>query len=220
MLPAFQINNFRPWTPLPTKPFPPHRTLTACSPRIQSPPSPEPYHVPPPSTLPLLKHHLPARPPPEVCVHVSANTQLESEQSSFLEKSGNGAASQSNSVPHAPALDLIHHCDPQDTAGTLAEPPGVQGDYRARDLPSPSTSGSADSLEEFLRLPDVPHDDIPVDPLLLADLGPWKPDDLQLLETPVDGLINPDTTGQYPEPPEILHSPTNPSGDPGERDGI
>ncbi|KAL4862909.1 hypothetical protein BDV12DRAFT_36025 [Aspergillus spectabilis] len=113
---------------------------------------------------------------------------------------------------------MVRHL--KDTAGTLAKPPGVQGDYRARDLPSPSTSGSADSLEEFLRLPDAPHDDIPVDPLLLADLGPWKPDDLQLLETPVDGLINPDTTGQYPEPPEILHSPTNPSGDPGERDGI
>ncbi|KAH1599094.1 hypothetical protein KXX34_007611 [Aspergillus fumigatus] len=214
MLPAFQINNFKPWAPLPAKPFPSHRTLNACSPRTPNPHNPEPCHVPPPSTLPLPKHHLPARPPAEVCVHVTANTQLESEQSSFPETSGHSAAYRRNSVPHVPASDLIRRCDPQDDAGTLTKPPG----FRA-DLASPSSSSSADSLGGFFMLPDAPQDNIPIDPVILADLGSWEGNDLLLPGPPADSLINPVTTCLYPEPPAILNSPGNPFGDPAERNG-
>ncbi|KAL2793209.1 hypothetical protein BJX66DRAFT_351982 [Aspergillus keveii] len=35
MLPAFQINNFKPWTPLPAKPYPPHRTLNAANTQLE-----------------------------------------------------------------------------------------------------------------------------------------------------------------------------------------
>jgi hypothetical protein len=218
MLPTFQINHFKPWAPLPAKSFPPHRTLNTCSPRSPSPPDPEPCHVPPPSTLPLPKHHLPARPPAEVCVHVSANTQLESAQSSFLDTSGHIAAYRRNLAPHVPTPDVIRRCDPQDDAGTPAEPPGFRGDYAAHDLTSLSTSSSADSLEEFFRLPGAPQNNIPVDPVILADLVPWEGNDLLLHVPPADGLITPETTCLYPEPPAIINSPANPFGDPAERD--
>jgi hypothetical protein len=60
---------------------------------------------------------------------------------------------------------------------------------------------------------------IPIDPVILVDLGPWEGTNLQLHDPPVDGLINPEITCLYPDPPTIFHSPANPSGDPGERDG-
>jgi hypothetical protein len=213
MLPAFQINNFKPWTPLPAKPCPPHRTLNACSPRTSITPNPEPCHVLLPGTLPPPKHHLPARPPAEVCVHVSANTQLESET---FERS---TASRQSSVPHVPAPDLIRPCYAQDETRTPTEPPGFQADDAARNVPSPSASSSTDSLEDFFRMPDSPQDSIPIDPVILANLGPWESDDLQLHAPPADGITNPETTCLYPEPPAILSSPASRFEVPGERDG-
>lgn len=141
-------------------------------------PNPEPCHILLPSTLPPPKHHLPARPPAEVCVHVSANTQLESE--TF----GRSTASRRSSVPHVPAPDLIRPCYPQDETRTPTEPPGFQEDDAARKVPSPSTSSSTDSLEDFFRIPDSPQDNIPIDPIILANLGPWESDDLQLHAPP------------------------------------
>lgn len=74
MLPTFHMNSFKPWTPHPTKPFLPQKTPHAYNPRSASPLRPKPSRDSPPSTLPLPKHHLPARPPAEVCVLVGANT--------------------------------------------------------------------------------------------------------------------------------------------------
>ncbi|KAL3482931.1 hypothetical protein BJX62DRAFT_231334 [Aspergillus germanicus] len=174
--------------PLPAKPCPPHRTLNACSPQTLNIPNLEPCHVLLPSTLPPPKHHLPVRPPAEVCVHVSAKTQLESE--TF-------------------GRNLIRPCYPQDETRTPTEPPGFQEDDAARNVPSPSTSSSTDRLEDFFRIPDSPQDNIPIDPVILANLGPWE----------TDGITNPEITCLYPEPPAILSSPASRFEVPGGRDG-
>ncbi|KAL4860404.1 hypothetical protein BDV12DRAFT_111729 [Aspergillus spectabilis] len=83
--------------------------------------------------LPSFKSHLCRRVLPKkiliptICfLHVSANTQLESEQISFPETPEHSAASRRNSVPHVPAPDQIRRCDPQDDAGTPTEPPGFR----------------------------------------------------------------------------------------------
>ncbi|KAL3429154.1 hypothetical protein BDV09DRAFT_203283 [Aspergillus tetrazonus] len=75
MLPTFHMNNFKPWAPPPAKSFSLRRTPSICSPSTQNSPHPRPSHALPPSTLPLPKHHLPARPPAEVCMNVSASSQ-------------------------------------------------------------------------------------------------------------------------------------------------
>lgn len=74
MLPTFHMNNFKPWAPPHTKPFSPHESLNSRSSRTSNLPRPKPRHDSFPSTLPFPKHHLPAPPPAEVCVHISTNT--------------------------------------------------------------------------------------------------------------------------------------------------
>ncbi|KAJ0418422.1 hypothetical protein BJY00DRAFT_287760 [Aspergillus carlsbadensis] len=74
MLPIFYINSFKLWAPPPKKPFLPQKPLNACNPRTPSPHCWKLSCNSSPSTLPLPKHHLPARPLAEVCVLVSANT--------------------------------------------------------------------------------------------------------------------------------------------------
>ncbi|KAL4977393.1 hypothetical protein BDW66DRAFT_158998 [Aspergillus desertorum] len=202
MLPTFPINNFKPWAPPPTKPL--HRTPSICSPRTQNSPHPRPSHALPPSTLPLPKHHLPARPPAEVCMNEIS--RLESEQSLFPEISKYDTASR-NSVPHVPAADPNHHCNSQDNTENPAEPPAFRGDYTARGLSSP----------RFLRLPEAPDDNIPVDPVILADLEGWE--DLQPHAPQADSLITTEKACPYPDPPTILYSPINYSRDPNERVG-
>ncbi|CEL11950.1 hypothetical protein ASPCAL15044 [Aspergillus calidoustus] len=122
-------------------------------------------------------------------------------------------------MPHSPSADLICPYWPQDETRTPTEPPGFQEDDAARNVPSPRTSSSTDSLEDFFRIPDSPHDSIPIHPAILANLGPWESDDLQLHAPPADGITNPETTCLYPEPPAILRSPASRFEEPGERDG-
>ncbi|KAL4748275.1 hypothetical protein BDW72DRAFT_205788 [Aspergillus terricola var. indicus] len=227
MLPTFPINNFKPWAPPPTKLL--HRTPSIRSLRTPNSPQPKSSHILPQSTLPLPKHHLPVRPPVEVCMNVSANSQphtppssetqiqeisrLESEQSSFSEISDYDTASR-NSVPHVPAADPNHCCNSQDDTETPAEPPAFRGDYTASDLSSPSISSSNDSIEEFLRLPEAQDNNIPIDPVILADLEGWEDLDLQPHAPQADSLITTEKACPYPDPPTILYSPINHSRDP------
>ncbi|KAL4759744.1 uncharacterized protein BDW70DRAFT_78109 [Aspergillus foveolatus] len=232
MLPTFPINNFKPWAPPPTKPL--HRTPSIRSLRAPNSPQPKSSHVLPPSTLPLPKHHLPARPPAAVCMNVSASSQpctpsnsqtqireisrLESEQSSRPETSEYDTASR-NSVPHIPAADPNHHCNPQDDTETPAELLAFRGDYTARGLSSPSISSSNDSIEEFLRLPEAQDNNIPIDPVILADLEGWEDLDLQPHAPQADSLITTEKACPYPDPPTILYSQINHSRDPDKRVG-
>ncbi|KAL4813557.1 hypothetical protein BDW67DRAFT_168182 [Aspergillus spinulosporus] len=55
-------------------------------------------------------------------------SRLESKQSSFPETSEYDKASR-NSVPHVPAADPNHCCNPQDNTETPVEPPAFQGDH-------------------------------------------------------------------------------------------
>ncbi|KAL5048491.1 hypothetical protein BDW71DRAFT_196136 [Aspergillus fruticulosus] len=199
------------------KPFPPQKTCNTCSPKHPKPPYPKPCHGSPLSTLPLPKHHLPPRPPAEVCVYVSANNQpctvsnsqiqpqerptADSEPRTYLEIPGHGAASPCNLVPHIPAPDSSPPCDPRDSSSVSTEPPTFWADKAEDDLSPPSISCSEDSLEEFSRLPDAP-DGIPIDPVILAD-------DASLEET----------TCPYPDPSASLPISPDYYRDPSERDG-
>ena len=180
------------------------------------------------------QHHLPARPPAAVCLNVSASNQpctpsnsqtqiqeisrLESEQSSFPEISKYDTTS-CNLVPHVPAADPNHCYNSQDNTETSAEPPAFRGDYTARGLSSLSISSSDDSIEEFLRLPEAQDDNIPIDPVILADLEGWEDLDLQPHVPQADSLITTKKACLYPDPPTILYSLINHSRDPKERVG-
>jgi hypothetical protein len=232
MLPTFHMNSFKPWAPPPRKPFPPHEMPTACNPRPPSPLHPETSHDSPPNTLPLPKHHLPARPPAEVCVLVSANTQLytpssshiqtwetwrqDSELKTFSEEPGRGAASPRNLVPHIQASDQIPSYDPQDDTSISTEPPAFRGDYAQDGLSSLSISSSDDSLEESFRPLDK-QDAIPIDPLILTNNGSWEGGHLHLSIPQDNSLINLETTCPYPDPLAALHSPLDHYRDASER---
>ncbi|KAL2845902.1 hypothetical protein BJY01DRAFT_234802 [Aspergillus pseudoustus] len=228
MLPTFHMNSFKPWTPPPTKPFLPHKT-----PRNPRPPSslrPTPSRGSPPSTMPLPKHHLPARPPAEACVfasspsssssHIQIRETLRSdpESKTFSEEPDRGAVSPRNLVPHiqAPAPDPMSRCDPQDNAGISTEPPAFREDYAGDGLSPPSISSSDNSLEESFRPPDA-HEDVPINPLILTNNGSWRDVGLESLVPQDSSLVNLETTCPYPDPPATLHSPLNHYQDASER---
>ncbi|KAL4997779.1 hypothetical protein BDV10DRAFT_194948 [Aspergillus recurvatus] len=151
MLPTFHMNSFKPWAPPPSrKPSPPRKSPKPCSPRNKNLRRSKPCHDSFPRTLPPPRHHLPARPPAEVCVPTSADTQPCPPP--------HATASPNNSAPHISEPDMITRRDLQDNTGIPT------------DLSSPSISSSGDILEELLRLPDA-QDDIPIDPVILANHG-------------------------------------------------
>ena len=232
MPPTFPMNNFKPWARSYRKPFSSNKSPNPYTARTQKPPRPKPYHDSLPSTLPLPKHHLPARPPTEVCVHISANTQpctpsisqsqpLEisvPEQNACPETPEHGITSPHDSAPHLPDPDPIPRCDIQDDTDISVEPPSFRGDSAENGLSSPSISSSDDSLEEFFRLPDA-QDDIPINPAILANHWPWEDGNLQQSVPQADILINSERTCSYPDPPPILHSQYNHFRDFSERAG-
>ncbi|KAL4997895.1 hypothetical protein BDV10DRAFT_194731 [Aspergillus recurvatus] len=221
MLPTFHMNNFKPWAPH-RKPFPPHRSPKPCSPSTQNLPRPKPYHNSFSSTLPPATHHLPARPPAEVCVSTNAGIRPcpspSSSQCQLWETTAPEPHTYSETLkhdknpndlaPHLKDVDMTSRCGLQDNTGIPTEPPSlVQGDSAEAGLSSPSVSGSDDSLEEFFRLPDA-QDDTPIDPVILADYGSWEDVNLQLSVPEVnDSLIDSGTICLYPDPPPVLSSP-------------
>lgn len=213
MPPTFHMNNFKLWAPPHRKPFSQYKSPNPCSPIIQNLPRPKPYNSLS-GTLPLRKHHLPARPPAEVCVHISANSQPCTpprqisipQPNTYSENPKHGAASPHDLAPHISDPNPIPNRDPQDDTSIPIEPPTFRGDFAEDGLSSPSLSSSDDSLEEFFRPPDT-QDDIPINPLILANHGPWEDSDLQESVPQADSLIDQGTTCPYPDPPTVLHSP-------------
>ena len=222
MPPTFHMNNFKPWARSYRKSFSPYKSPNPYTSRTQKSPRPKPYHDSLSSTLPLPKHNLPARPPAEVCVHISANTQLCTssspqsqpleisvpEQNTYPETPEHGTTSPHDSAPHFSDPDPIPRCDIQDDTDIPIEPPAFRGDSAKNALSSPSISSSDDSLEEFFRLPDA-QDDIPVDPAILANHWPWEDGSFQQSVPQADSFINSETTCSYPDPPPVLHRPPN-----------
>ena len=216
------MNNFKPWACSYRKPFSPYKSPNPCTPRTLKSPRPKPYHDSLPSTLPLPKHNLPARPPAEVCVHISANIQpctssssqsqpLEisvPEQNTYLETPEHSTTSPHDSAPHFSDPDPISRCDIQDDTDIPIEPPAFQGDSAENALSSPSISSPDDNLEEFFRLPDA-QDDIPIDLAILANHWLWEDGSLQQSVPQADSFINSETTCSYPDPPPVLHSSPN-----------
>ncbi|KAL2866152.1 uncharacterized protein BJX67DRAFT_372802 [Aspergillus lucknowensis] len=189
MLPIFYINNFKPWAPLPRKPFLPYKTSSTCFLRLPNSPSSMPSYNLPPSTLLLPKHYLPAQPLAEVCMLVIANTQPYLESNTFLEDPDYGAAFPCNPVPYIPAVDLISCYNSQDNTSISTKPPIFQGDYVEDTLSPLSISSLDNSLEEFFLLLDT-QEDIPID----------------LIACP------------YPDPPTLLPIPPNNYQNPSRRD--
>lgn len=142
-------------------PFSPYKSPNPCTPRTQKSSRPKPYHDSLPRTLPLPNHNLPARPPAEVCVHISANTQpctssssqsqpLEisvPEQNTYPETPEHSTTSPHDSAPHLSDPDPISRCDIQDDTDIPIEPPAFRGDSAENALSSPTISSSDDSLE-------------------------------------------------------------------------
>ncbi|KAL5333657.1 hypothetical protein BJX70DRAFT_392006 [Aspergillus crustosus] len=194
MLPTFHINNFKPWALSHQKPFLQHKSSNPCSTRTQNPPRPKDCHDSPRSTLPPPKHHLPARPPAEVCVSSNATPKPDRNPNDL--------------APHIKEADTISRSYFQDSTGTPTEPPSLfRRDSAEAGLSSPSVSGSDDSLEEFFKLSDA-QDNPPIDPAILADHGLWEDVNLQLSVPEVAGsFIDSGTICSYPDPPPVLHSP-------------
>ncbi|KAL4914954.1 hypothetical protein BDW62DRAFT_133601 [Aspergillus aurantiobrunneus] len=123
------------------------------------------------------------------------------------ETPSHATVSPNNSAPHISEPDMITRCDLQDNTGIPTEPPPFQGDFAGDGLSCLSISSSGDSLEELLRLPDT-QDDIPINPVILANHGPWEDINLQLSVPPaVDSIIDSEAICSYPDPPPVLHSP-------------
>ena len=222
MPPTFHVNNFKPWAHSYKKPFPPNKPPNPCTARTPKFPHPKSYHASLPSTLPLPKHHLPARPPAKVCMHVSGNTRPSTpsssqsqpleisvpEQNTCLETPEHRMVSPHDSAPHFPDPNPIPRCDIQDDTDIPIELPTFRRDSVDNVLSSPSISSSDDSLEEFFRLPHA-QDDIPIDPEILANHWPWEDGNLQQSVPHADSFINSETTCSYPDPPPVLHRPPN-----------
>jgi hypothetical protein len=215
MTPTFQVNNFKPWAPPRRKPFSPHRSPYPRSERTSDSPYPRPCHESLPSTLPFPKHHLPVRPPAEVCMNSSTNTRpcapgeipAEPPSTISLKKAKHGTTPPRKiapQTPHASTPDTASHCDSRENTGTPTELPCFPRGITEAVLPSPSISTLDDGLEEIFRLPDT-QSTTPIDPAILADDGPWEGSGQCQPVPGCDGAIVSETICPYPEPPPVLH---------------
>jgi hypothetical protein len=233
ILPTFHMNNSKPWAPPLRKPFSPHESVNSRSPRTSNLPRPKPRHDSFPSTLPLPKHHLPVRPPAEVCVHISTKTrpctplssQFQPQEISvpplstpYSENPKQGTTSPHDQAPYTSNSDPISPCDLQEITDIPIEPPFFRGDTGEDGLLSPSISSSDDSSEEFFRLQGL-QSDVPIDPAILANNGPWEASNLHQTIPQGDSLIVSETICPYPEPPPVLHNASDYHRDSGEGAG-
>ncbi|KLJ13699.1 hypothetical protein EMPG_11380 [Blastomyces silverae] len=205
--------SFRPWVPPHPKPPPSHKPLYSST-ASRSPP-PSPHHDPPRSTLPLPKHHLPARPPAEVCVPSSIDTrpgslsalklQPQPRQISLPPSSTPAPESlkQGGSPPHDSAhtssnsLPLSTY-DPQDPAPLPVALPLLEGETTEANPSSPSATIPDGSLEEFPRLPDLLKN-IPIDPAIIVDDESWETNSIHWpVRQGNNSLVGPKPICSYP----------------------
>ncbi|RWQ95419.1 hypothetical protein C8Q69DRAFT_486494 [Paecilomyces variotii] len=128
-------------------------------------------------------------PPPVTCGNVTARYGL-AEQS---------LGDHTGHVPDPATLR-----DGQDASNSPSDAPALQVAAS-----SPSTTSS----EQSAGLSDV-HNDIPVDPVILTDDGPWMIKELQM--HPDDSFVTSETSCPYPDPPSVLQEsspqPVSPHG--------
>lgn len=206
MLPAFHIDNFKPWVsslPILYPPSQSHRTH--CSRNKSS--ALKLCDEPRPRTLPLPKHQLPARPPVDACVGtgtkirpcISTDSHIQPPQSSMSSSDTPSLARHPKKAErslgdHAGnALDSVASPDGQDAINSPSDAPALQVAAS-----SPSTPNS----EQSAGLCDI-HNDIPVDPVILADDGLWMIEELQSTY-PDDSFVVSETSCPYPDPPAVL----------------
>lgn len=220
MLPVFHADNFKTWTP-------PFRTRSSSKRSRLHPPSNESPAIkfrqsPLPQASPLPKHQLPARPPAEVCIHASAVApsgtsralQSPSRESFRLHSATTPARTPapSSDPQHAERLEQSPRNEPcPSSAPDLATPRRVHDAIDApffpedalRYISSPSVSSSDESWQEFPQAADE-QNDIPIDPVILTNNGPWETED-ECQHIHADGdAVNSETICQYPDPPPLL----------------
>lgn len=215
MLPVFHADNFKTWIP------PSHTRCPSSRPshlHDHAPPiKPSSIKLPQPSlpqALPLPKHQLPARPPAEVCVHessvnISRGAQPTSQKSPRLHFDSTTTISDHtqrqfprNRGSPSSSSDLSPSRDIHDAFDALIDAPFCPDDA-SRYISSPSVSSPGESWQELLQLAGE-QSDIPVDPMILTNNGPWEAEDeRQHIHADSDAIIS-GTTCLYPDPPPLL----------------
>ncbi|EEH39764.2 hypothetical protein PAAG_01953 [Paracoccidioides lutzii Pb01] len=212
---TFHVKPWKPWTPRHPKSFSPRKCPNSRTPESRNPPPPPPAprcDVYPNTMLPP-KHGLPLKPPAKVCVPISGNTQpcaLLSSPSQPREMSLPPPSSENLRHGVSSLCDLAHHTlnshptsarDIQDNiSDTPTELPPLGRGATGTDSSSLSKTSSDGSLEDFCRLLDL-QNNIPIDPVILADNAPWDISDLHQPVQQGDDLANPKAIYPYPEPP-------------------
>ncbi|OJD22994.1 hypothetical protein ACJ73_05651 [Blastomyces percursus] len=202
--PTFHAN-FKSWAPSQPKSLNSHSLVASCSLPSKS------CHDPPRNTLPPPKHHLPARPPAEVCLSFSTNTKPytpPASQSRAPESTPPPSMPRSESPGHGPPYlhDLLQvtpnsprivACNTRDPTPP-DEPPPLEEGATGPGPSSPSTASSDRGLEEF---PVLQNDNIPIDPATLADGRPWEASELLPSFWQGNSPAIPEAHCLYPEPP-------------------
>ncbi|OJJ52173.1 hypothetical protein ASPSYDRAFT_165028 [Aspergillus sydowii CBS 593.65] len=221
MLPAFQINNFKTWTP-PSRNSCPSSNHSHLHPPSKKSPAPQLHQAPAPSALPLPKHQLPARPPAEVCVHASAVTpivtsrgcQSPSQRSSRLhsnttpntsldtQHAGRQEQPLGNGAGPLPNSDLATSHNAHDTSDVSVDAPFLT-EYTPRCASSPSVTSSDESWQD-LPQPADEESRFPIDPAILTNNGPWAIEDENQHIHAAGHVDRSETSCQYPDPPPLL----------------
>ncbi|OJJ65460.1 hypothetical protein ASPBRDRAFT_675413 [Aspergillus brasiliensis CBS 101740] len=116
-------------------------------------------------------------------------------------------------LPARPPAGICVHISTDTQPFTLnSQPPPRELPFRedtaGEGQSSPSISSDA-TLEEFFRLPGL-QNNIPIDPVILADNTPWE--EASGLHQPIqqcDGLMIPETICPSPEPPTLCDAPNH-----------
>ncbi|OJD13184.1 hypothetical protein ACJ73_09233 [Blastomyces percursus] len=129
------------------------------------------------NTLPPPKHHLPARPPAEVCLSFSANHSAPT-PSHIHHRPPNPEHESRYRHPVTPNSPRIVACNTRHPTPP-DEPPPLEEGATGPSPSSPSTASLDGGLEEFPRLSVLQNDDnIPIEPAILADGRPWEASEL------------------------------------------
>ncbi|EFW16402.1 hypothetical protein D8B26_005740 [Coccidioides posadasii str. Silveira] len=206
--------NFKPWAPPHPKSLNSHALVASCS--LPSKSCHDSPRNTPRNTLPPPKHHLPARPPAEVCMSFSTNTKPYTPSASQSQARGSipppsmpssESPERGPSYPHDP-LQVIPNsprivaCNTRDPTTPPDELPPLEEGATGPGPSSPSTTSSDGSLEGFPSLPVLQNDNhIPIDPAILANGRPWEASELLPSFWQGNSPAIPEAHCPYPEPP-------------------
>ncbi|GLA58859.1 hypothetical protein AtubIFM54640_009587 [Aspergillus tubingensis] len=162
---------------------------------------------PRPRILPLPKHPLPARPPADACVNTSA-------KGAPYTFSGSQLSPPQSPIPSSDTLPDERHPETpertvEDREGGVSDSITLWDDQNATvsltEAPAlPVIASSPSTLDSEHSPPlSAKHNDIPIDPVILADDGSWMIGELQSIQ-PKNHFLGSETSFPYPDPPVAL----------------